>query len=80
MRKQKEVKLLVERDTQGKERYRLWELTMKKFMGMENRGEHPDQVEIADHSMIVNSDSAFGRKDVSRLGKREGRATKGHLA
>ncbi|KAF4121005.1 Transcription factor TFIID complex subunit 8 C-term [Geosmithia morbida] len=80
MRKQKEVKSLVEKDLQGKERYRLWEMTMKKFMGMESRGEHSDQVEVADHSMIVNSDSAFSRKEVSRLGKREGRLINGNVA
>ena len=70
MRKQKEVKSLVERDGQGKERFRLWELTMKRFMGMEGRGEHTDQVEIADHSMIVNSDAIFSRKEMSRSAKR----------
>lgn len=80
MRKQKEVKALVERDPEGKERYRLWEATMKKFMGMAGRGEHSDQVEIADHSMLVNSDATFGRKEVSRLGKRTGTMANGNLA
>lgn len=70
MRKQKEVKSLVEKDRNGKERFRLWELTMKRFMGMEGRGEHTDQVEIADHSMIVNSDANLSRKEVSRASKR----------
>ena len=70
MRKQKEVKSLVEQDGHGKERFRLWELTMKRFMGGENR-ENMDQVDIADHSMIVNGEAAmFHRKEVSRLGKR----------
>ncbi|KAH7149733.1 WD40-repeat-containing domain protein [Dactylonectria estremocensis] len=70
MRKQKEAKLLVERDIHGKERFRLWESTMKRFMGVEGRGEHTDLVEIADHSMIVNGDILFLRKEVPRLGKR----------
>lgn len=70
MRKQKEVKLLVERDGQGKERFRLWETTMKRFMGGEGRGDHADEGEIADHSMIVNGDALFTRKEVSRIGKR----------
>ncbi|KAG5928581.1 hypothetical protein E4U42_000389 [Claviceps africana] len=70
MRKQKEAKTLVERDSHGKERFRLWEATMKRFMGADHRGENTEQVEIADHSMIVNGDAVFARKEVSRLGKR----------
>jgi hypothetical protein len=76
MRKQKEVKSLVEKDDHGKERFRLWELTMKRFMGMENRGENIEQVDIADHSMIVNSDAVFSRKEVPKLGKRVPHASK----
>ncbi|KAG5983994.1 hypothetical protein E4U55_006506 [Claviceps digitariae] len=75
MRKQKEAKLLVEKDSHGKERFRLWEATMKRFMGADHRGENTEQVEIADHSMIVNGDAAFARKEVSRLGKRSSTLT-----
>ena len=70
MRKQKEVKSLVERDVQGKERFRLWELTMKRFMAADGGTEHADAVEIADHSMIVNGEAMFSRKEVPRFGKR----------
>lgn len=72
LRKQKEVKTLVEKDEQGKERFRLWELTMKRFMGLDSQGQNVDgeQGEVADHSMIVNSDAAFNRREVSKLGKR----------
>ena len=70
MRKQKEVKSLVERDEQGKERFRLWELTMRRFMGTDAREEKVDQIEAADHSMIVNSDTQFSRKEVPRQHKR----------
>lgn len=70
MRKQKEVKSLVERDIQGKERFRLWETTMRRFMGTDGRGDNASLVDIADHSMIVNGDAIFSRKEVSRLGKR----------
>ncbi|KAJ6782654.1 hypothetical protein PWT90_00207 [Aphanocladium album] len=70
MRKQKEAKNLVERDNQGKERFRLWESTMKRFMGGNPKDGATGQVEIADHSMIVNGDAAFSRKDVSRIGQR----------
>ncbi|KAF4999717.1 hypothetical protein FGRMN_2282 [Fusarium graminum] len=70
MRKQKEVKNLVERDAHGKERFRLWESTMKRFMTTEGRGENTDDTEIADHSMIVNGEALFSRKEVPRAGKR----------
>ncbi|KAM0451472.1 hypothetical protein ACHAPV_005456 [Trichoderma viride] len=70
MRKQKEVKSLVERDSQGKERFRLWESTMKRFMGGDRFREHADKVEIADHSMLVNADAKFSRREISRLGKK----------
>ncbi|KAF4592183.1 bromodomain associated protein [Ophiocordyceps camponoti-floridani] len=72
MRKQKEAKTLVERDNHGRERFRLWESTMRRFMGSDGRGENAGQVETADHSMIVNGDAVFSRKDASRLGKRSG--------
>ncbi|XWW95981.1 hypothetical protein V2A60_003951 [Cordyceps javanica] len=70
MRKQKEAKNLVERDNQGKERFRLWESTMKRFMGGNTKDGATCQVEIADHSMIVNGDITFSRKDVSRASQR----------
>ncbi|KAL7781491.1 hypothetical protein V8C37DRAFT_398181 [Trichoderma ceciliae] len=70
MRKQKEVKSLVERDTQGKERFRLWESTMKRFMGGDRFREHAGRVEIAEHSMLVNADIKFSRREVSRLSKK----------
>ncbi|KAF4461724.1 hypothetical protein FALBO_11462 [Fusarium albosuccineum] len=75
MRKQKEVKLLVERDVHGKERFRLWESTMKRFMAAEGRGENTDQMEIADHSMIVNGEVLFSRKEIPRVGKRSAALT-----
>ncbi len=80
MRKQKEVKSLVEKDGHGKERFRLWELTMKRFMAIDGGSEHPGQVEIADHSMIVNGDASFSRKENTRLGKRVSPLTGGKLA
>ncbi|KAH7324473.1 hypothetical protein B0I35DRAFT_424268 [Stachybotrys elegans] len=70
MRKQKEAKTLVETDTHGKERFRLWESTMKRLMSKDGRTDHADQVEIADHSMIVNGEGTFARKEVSRHAKR----------
>ncbi|KFA47193.1 hypothetical protein S40293_06717 [Stachybotrys chartarum IBT 40293] len=71
MRKQKEAKTLVESDTHGRERFRLWEAMMKRLMTKDGLSEHadPDQ-DVADHSMIVNSEAMFARKEVSRFGKR----------
>lgn len=67
MRKQKEAKSLVEKDEHGKERFRLWEATMRKFVGSEDG----TAAAVADHSMIVNGDSAlFARREVSRMNKR----------
>ncbi|PHH84387.1 hypothetical protein CDD83_2020 [Cordyceps sp. RAO-2017] len=66
MRKQKEVKTLVERNSQGKERFRLWETMMRRFM---DAGDSAG-ADVADNSMIVNGDAVFSRKEVSRLGKR----------
>lgn len=70
IRKQKEVKSIVAKDRHGKERFRLWEMGMKQFMGAEMRNQATDQLEIADHSMIVNSDTVHHRKELARLGKR----------
>lgn len=70
MRKQKQVKSLVQQDNQGKERFRLWESTMTRFMANSNGVAAMGQVDIADHSMIVNGDTSYSRKDISRMGKR----------
>lgn len=70
MRNQKEAKSLVEKDDNGRERFRLWESTMRRFMGTDHQLEYTDSIETADHTMIVNGDNTFARKEVSRVGKR----------
>ncbi|KAF6818657.1 bromodomain associated protein [Colletotrichum musicola] len=68
IRKQKEVRSLSERDPITKERYSLWAAAMEGFVKKE--GGSTGQLEIADHSMIVNSDSRYLRREVQRQTKR----------
>ncbi|PHH71679.1 hypothetical protein CDD82_6377 [Ophiocordyceps australis] len=75
VRKRKEVKSLVERDSQGRERFRLWESCMRRFTSdCGGRGESGDRgaknVEITEQSMIVNAQAKFSRKEVPRQSKR----------
>jgi transcription initiation factor TFIID subunit 8 len=75
VRKQKEAKTQVETDNHGKERFRLWEMMMKRLMNKDGRTEHAEDDDIAEHSMIVNGDALFSRREVSRLGKRSSAIT-----
>ncbi|OLN86324.1 Transcription initiation factor TFIID subunit 8 [Colletotrichum chlorophyti] len=68
VRKQKEVRSLSERDPMTKERYSLWAAAMEGFVKKE--GGSTGQLEIADHSMIVNSDAQHLRREVQRQSKR----------
>jgi transcription initiation factor TFIID subunit 8 len=75
VRKQKEAKTQVESDSHGKERFRLWECTMKRLMGKDGRTDQVDEDQVAEHSMIVNGDALFSRRETSRIGKRTGPMT-----
>ncbi|GJC85291.1 transcription initiation factor TFIID subunit 8 [Colletotrichum liriopes] len=68
VRKQKEIRSLSERDPMTKERYSLWAAAMEGFVKKE--GGATGQLEIADHSMIVNSDARYLRREVQRQSKR----------
>ncbi|KKA27775.1 hypothetical protein TD95_004721, partial [Thielaviopsis punctulata] len=74
VRKQKEVRSIVQRDPHGKERYRLWEAAMQKLLSDKANGSTggartrlSDQ-EIADSSMIVNSSGPYLRQERPRTG------------
>ncbi|OHE94690.1 hypothetical protein CORC01_09999 [Colletotrichum orchidophilum] len=69
VRKQKEIRSLSERDPMTKERYSLWAAAMEGFVKKEG-GATGQQLEIADHSMIVNSDARHLRREVQRQSKR----------
>ncbi|PHH51680.1 hypothetical protein CFIMG_004718RA [Ceratocystis fimbriata CBS 114723] len=74
VRKQKEVRSIVQRETHGRERYRLWEAAMQKLLSdkanrpaIGGRSRLSDQ-EIADASMIVNASIPYLRQERPRTG------------
>jgi transcription initiation factor TFIID subunit 8 len=74
IRNQKEARTVADRDVCGRERYRLWDGAMK---GLLQDLAPPVGTEMlfessADQGMIVNSDTAFSRREVARGGKRAG--------
>jgi transcription initiation factor TFIID subunit 8 len=70
VRKQKEVRSMVEREPRAKVRYRLWERAMQDIMRRHGHEGDTGQLEIADHSMIVNSEAPSLRREAARTGKR----------
>lgn len=79
--KQKEVWSTAQRDPPRKLRYELWESSMRDLIEEEARVQSSEtdpgaihgaagRFEIADHSTIVNSETAFHRKEVQRSGAR----------
>ncbi|KAL5604297.1 hypothetical protein BROUX41_002270 [Berkeleyomyces rouxiae] len=74
VRKQKEVRSIVQRESHGRERYRLWEAAMQKLLSDKanrpaagGRTRLSDQ-EIADASMIVNASAPYLRQELPRTG------------
>ena len=75
MRNQKEARTVADRDVGGRHRYRLWDAAMKSLL----QGLAPPSTDTgvaslssSDQGTIVNSDSSFLRREVSRGGKRAG--------
>jgi hypothetical protein len=86
--KQKEVWSTAQREPPRRLRYELWESSMRDLIEEETRGQGKDvdagavhgaagRFEIADHSTIVNAETAFHRKEVQRTGTRKALAS-GH--
>jgi transcription initiation factor TFIID subunit 8 len=71
IRQQKEVRSLAEKDALRKERHSLWETAMQSLVQQGGSEQQVlGQVEIADHSMIVNAEVSHERREVPQLGKR----------
>jgi hypothetical protein len=90
--KQKEVWASAQRHPARRERHNLWEAAMRELLDEDTRskgkeigpaGMHGDKgrFEIADHSMLVNWEKSYGRREVPRAGVRKsasaGRSLKG---
>ncbi|EGO55923.1 hypothetical protein NEUTE1DRAFT_124233 [Neurospora tetrasperma FGSC 2508] len=80
--KQKDVSATAQRDPSRRERYALWEAAMRELVEDDTKAKgrevapasmHSQQgrVEIADHSMIVNAEKGYYRKEVARPGVRK---------
>jgi hypothetical protein len=80
--KQKEVWSMAQKEPPRRVRYELWEASMRDLIEEEARvqGKALDlaaghgatgRFEIADHSTIVNAETAFHRKEVQRTGSRK---------
>ena len=66
IRKQKEVRSVVQRDPHGRQRYQLWETAMKGLLQTVGKADE----DVADQSMIVNSEGSFLRREVAKSSKR----------
>ncbi|KAK3348428.1 Bromodomain associated-domain-containing protein [Neurospora tetraspora] len=80
--KQKDVSATAQREPARRERYALWEAAMRELVEDDTKAKgrevapaamHSQQgrVEIADHSMIVNAEKGYYRKEVARPGVRK---------
>lgn len=80
--KQKDVSATAQREPARRERYALWEAAMRELVEDDTKAKgrevapaamHSQQgrVEIADHSMIVNAEKGYYRKEVPRPGVRK---------
>lgn len=80
--KQKEVWSSAQRQPARRDRYNLWEAAMREMIEDDTRSKGKDvssavlhgdkgRFEIADHSMIVNTEKSYYRKDLPRAGVRK---------
>lgn len=75
----KDLRSVAERNANSRERYELWEAAMRDLLEESGAvhgapkgamGSGAARVEIADHSMIVNSQKKFHRREIPRTAKR----------
>lgn len=87
--KQKEVWSSAQRQPARRDRYNLWEAAMRELIEDDTKskgkevipsGMHGDKgrFEIADHSMIVNTEKRYYRQDLPRAGARKAAAAAAH--
>ncbi|KAK3317005.1 Bromodomain associated-domain-containing protein [Apodospora peruviana] len=78
--KQKEVYSAAQQEPARRERYNLWEAAMRELIEEDTKGKGKEvttaaaiqkRIEIADHSMIVNAERRYYRREVPRTGIRK---------
>lgn len=68
--RQKDVKIMAQRNAYSKERHELWEKSMAATLPREGAGASVGEAEIADHSSIVNFGLKYGRSGVPKARSR----------
>lgn len=69
----KDMRSTAEKNPVSRERYNQWEDAMKELLQESGRANGPDGTargEVADHSMVVNAQKRFHRREVPRSAKR----------
>lgn len=71
----KDLRSIAEKNPQTKTRYDLWEDAMKDLLqerGLTNGREDAGREDVADHSVIVNAQKKYHRREIPRSAKRMG--------
>lgn len=76
----KDMRSTAEKNPVSKVRYNQWEEAMKELLQEQGRASGRDDAvreEVADHSMVVNAQKKYHRREIPRAAKRMGDAIKG---
>lgn len=76
----KDLRSIAEKNPQTKTRYDLWEDAMKDLLqerGLTNGREDAGREDVADHSVIVNAQKKYHRREIPRSAKRMGDGVSG---